>query len=50
LHGSVTDQEVRDDYRNERVLTVALMGLHAEESLIAQRLGRFGRKKDKVAA
>ena len=50
LRGNVTDQELRDDYRNERVLTVALMGLLAEESLIAQRLGKFGRKKDKAAA
>lgn len=49
LRGNVSDQELRDDYRNERVLTVALMGLLAEESLIAQRLGKFGRKKDKAA-
>ncbi|HUK32348.1 MAG TPA: hypothetical protein VLV86_00470 [Vicinamibacterales bacterium] len=33
------------DYRNERALTIALMGLLAEESLISQRLGRFGKKK-----
>jgi hypothetical protein len=26
-------------------LTISLMGLMAEESLIAQRLGRLGRKK-----
>jgi hypothetical protein len=35
----------RCDYRNEAALTIALMGLLAEESLIAQRLGKLGRKK-----
>lgn len=45
LRSLVSDEELRDDYRNEKALTVALMGLLAEESLIAQRLGRFGRKK-----
>ena len=39
-------REVLDrDYRSEAALTVALMGLLAEEAVIAQRLGRFGRKK-----
>lgn len=33
------------DYRNEKALTVALMGLLAEDSLIAQRLVKFGRKR-----
>ncbi len=33
-------------YRNEAALTVSLMGLLAEESLIAQRLGKLGRKKN----
>ena len=32
-------------YRNEAALTVSLMGLLAEESLIGQRLGKLGRKK-----
>jgi hypothetical protein len=32
-------------YRNEAALTISLMGLLAEESLIAQRLGKLGRKK-----
>lgn len=41
----VTDEELRDEYRNEKVLTIALMGLLAEESLMGQRLGKFGRKK-----
>ena len=38
--------EVLDrEYRSEQALTIALMGLMAEESLIAQRLGKLGRKK-----
>jgi len=45
LRSLVSDEELRDEYRNEKALTMALMGLLAEESLIAQRLGRFGRKK-----
>jgi hypothetical protein len=45
LRGQVSDEELRDEYRNEKALTIALMGLLAEESLIAQRLGKFGRKK-----
>jgi hypothetical protein len=45
LRKLVSDEELREDYRNEKVLTVALMGLLAEESLIAQRLGRLGKKK-----
>jgi hypothetical protein len=32
-------------YRSEAALTVALMGLLAEEGLIAQRVGKLGRKK-----
>jgi hypothetical protein len=38
-------EQLDRDYRNEKALTVALMGLLAEESLIGVRLGRFGRKK-----
>jgi hypothetical protein len=45
LRKFLTDEELRDEYRNEAALTIALMGLLAEESLIAQRLGKFGRKK-----
>lgn len=41
----VSDQDLQSEYRNEKVLTIALMGLLAEESLISQRLGKFGRKK-----
>jgi hypothetical protein len=33
-------------YRSEQALTIALMGLLAEESLIAQRLAKLGRKKN----
>lgn len=45
LRKLISDEDLREDYRNEKVLTVALMGLLAEESLIAQRLGKLGRKK-----
>ena len=41
----VTDEELERSYRSEEALTLALMGLIAEESLIAQRLGRLGRKR-----
>jgi hypothetical protein len=38
-------QELDADYRSEKALTIALMGLLAEEAVISQRLGRFGQKK-----
>jgi hypothetical protein len=41
----VPEQDLDDIYRSEAALTIALMGLLAEESLIAQRLGKLGRKK-----
>jgi len=42
--------EVLDnEYRSEQALTIALMGLMAEESLIAQRLGKLGRSKKSAA-
>ncbi len=41
----VAEQDLDVTYRCETALTIALMGLLAEESLIAQRLGRLGRKK-----
>lgn len=44
LRKLVSDEELRNEYRNEKSLTIALMGLLAEESLISQRLGRLGRK------
>jgi hypothetical protein len=38
----IPEERLDEDYRNERALTVSLMGLIAEESLIVQRLkGRF---------
>ncbi len=40
----ITAQEVDNEFRTEQSLTIALMGLLAEESLIAQRLGRLGKK------
>jgi hypothetical protein len=40
----VPQELVDQEYRNENALTIALMGLMAEESLIAQRLGKLGRK------
>jgi len=36
----VAEEELDLTYRNEADLTASLMGLLAEESLIAQRLGR----------
>ncbi|MFL6799055.1 MAG: ATP-binding protein [Xanthobacteraceae bacterium] len=41
----VNEQDLDERYRSDEALTVSLMGLLAEESLIAQRLGRLGRKK-----
>jgi hypothetical protein len=41
----VSEEELEQRYRSDEALTVALMGLMAEESLIAQRLARLGRKK-----
>jgi hypothetical protein len=41
----VPEQDLDDHYRSDEALTIGLMGLLAEESLIAQRLGKLGRKK-----
>jgi hypothetical protein len=41
----VNEQDLDETYRSEAALTIALMGLLAEESLIGQRLGKLGRKK-----
>jgi hypothetical protein len=41
----VSEEELENDYRSDKALTLSLMGLMAEESLISQRLGRLGRKK-----
>jgi hypothetical protein len=45
LTSHVAEDQLDLTYRNEAALTVSLMGLLAEESLIAQRLGKLGRKK-----
>lgn len=45
LAARVSEQELDNEYRSEKALTIALMGLLAEETVIAQRLGKFGRKK-----
>jgi hypothetical protein len=45
LARKVPEEELDRDYRSEQALTVALMGLMAEESVISQRLGKLGRKK-----
>jgi hypothetical protein len=49
LAKNVPVEELDQDYRSEKALTVALMGLLAEESVIAQRLGKLGRKKPAAA-
>lgn len=41
----VSEQDLDLNYRNEAALTVALMGLLAEEMLIGVRLGKLGKKK-----
>lgn len=45
LIAHVAEDQIDITYRNEAALTISLMGLLAEESLIAQRLGKLGRKK-----
>ena len=45
LAAQVSEQELNKDYRSEKALTVALMGLLAEEMLISVRLGKLGKKK-----
>jgi hypothetical protein len=50
LKKNITEEELDRDYRSEEALTIALMGLIAEESLISQRLGRLGRKRTTAAA
>lgn len=41
----IAAEQLDAEYRNEQALTIALMGLLAEESLISQRLGKLGRKR-----
>jgi Histidine kinase-, DNA gyrase B-, and HSP90-like ATPase len=45
----LTEEELNDEYRSEEALTMSLMGLIAEETLIAQRCGKFGPKKSVAA-
>jgi hypothetical protein len=45
LIAQIPEEELDVSYRSEAALTVALMGLLAEESLIAQRLAKLSRKK-----
>jgi len=45
LSRNVPKEELDREYRSEQALTVALMGLLAEEAVISQRLGRLGKKK-----
>jgi hypothetical protein len=42
----ITEQEVDDAYSSEEALTVALMGLMAEDNLITQRLAKLGRQRN----
>lgn len=45
LKKHIPEQDLDNDYRNEKSLTVALMGLLAEESVIAHRLKRLGQRR-----
>jgi len=45
LTAEISEEKLNQEYRNEAALTVALMGLMAEESLIARRLKQLGRKR-----
>jgi hypothetical protein len=47
---AITEQELDATYLSEMALTTGLMGLIAEESLIAQRLGALGPKRQVLAA
>jgi hypothetical protein len=49
LAAHVSDEELDEQYRSEAALTISLMDLMAEESLIAQRLGRLGPRKRNAA-
>ena len=41
----MSEEQIDRTYRSEQALTLALMGLMAEESLIAHRLMKLGRRK-----
>lgn len=44
LKKHIPEQDIDRDYRNEKALTISLMGLLAEESVIAHRLKRLGQR------
>jgi Histidine kinase-, DNA gyrase B-, and HSP90-like ATPase len=46
----ITTQDLDEDYLSEGALTIGLMGLIAEESLIGQRLGQLGPKRQQQTA
>mgnify|MGYP001590892136 FL=1 len=48
LKKNITEQDLDKEYRNERALTISLMGLLAEESVIAHRLKKLGSKRINV--
>lgn len=49
LKKHIPEQDIDKDYRNEKALTISLMGLLAEESVIAYRLKKLGQKKNPVS-
>ena len=49
LMSKVPEQDLDANYRNEPALTLALMGLLAEDQLVGQRLGKLGNKKKTAA-
>jgi hypothetical protein len=46
LARDVAEQDLNESYRSEAALTTGLMGLVAEDVLIAQRLRKYGAKKE----
>lgn len=49
LSKMIPEEQLNEQYRNEASLTISLMGLIAEESVIQSRLGKLGSKKKTVA-
>lgn len=45
LKKHIAEQELNNDYRSEKALTISLMGLLAEEAVISKRLLKLGQKK-----
>jgi hypothetical protein len=46
----MSESEIDENYLTDEALTIALMGLISEETIIAQRLGKLGRKKVAVVS